>query len=103
MVVENMAPSFPRTNFIFLETSESVKAFVARLCQTLCDPVDCGPSDPSVHGTPMQDTLLWGSSQRIQVSRIAGLFYCLRHQGRDQSHQEIWETGVRGVALQGPP
>ena len=35
MVTENMAPSFPRTNFIFLETSESVKAFVARLCQTL--------------------------------------------------------------------
>ena len=29
---------------------ESVKALVAQLCPTLCDPMDCSPPGSSVHG-----------------------------------------------------
>ena len=52
--------------------------FVAQLCPTLCDPVDCRPPGSSVHGTLQARALEWvamppsrGSSQprdRTQVS-----------------------------------
>ena len=79
--------------------------FVAQLCQTLCDPVDGAHQTPLSMDFPCKIPFSRGSSpprDRIQASHTAGFFfYCLRHQGRDQSHQEIWESGVRGVALQG--
>ena len=59
-------------------------------CPTLCDPMDCSPPDPSVHGILQVRILEWvaifffrGSSQprdQTQVSHIAGRLYRLSHQ-----------------------
>ena len=32
---------------------------VTQLCQTLCDPMDCGPQGSSLHGIPQVGTLEW--------------------------------------------
>ena len=60
-----------------------VKVLVAQSCPTLCDPMDCGPPDSSVHGI-LQARILWvvspfsrESSQPrdwTQVSHIASRF-----------------------------
>ena len=64
---------------------------VTQLCLTSCDPMDGNPPGSSVHGILQVRILEWvaipfsrGSSQprdRIQVSRIAGRFFHLSHQG----------------------
>ena len=38
---------------------ERVKVLVAQSCPTLCDPVDCSPSDSSVHGILQARILEW--------------------------------------------
>ena len=58
--------------------------------------MDCSPPGSSVHGVLQARILEWvtmpssrGSSQhrdRIQVSRIAGILYCLGHQGRAEEY-----------------
>ena len=58
---------------------------LSRLCLTLCDPMDCGPPDFSVHGILQTRILEWvamhssrASSQsrdQTQVSCIAGRFF----------------------------
>ena len=66
-------------------TGVKVKVLVAQPCPTLCDPVNCSPPGPSVHGI-LQTKILQqvassssrGSSRprdRTQVSRMAGGFF----------------------------
>ena len=60
---------------------------IAQSCPTLCDPMDCGLPDSSIHGIFQATVLEWvtisfsrGSSQprdRTQVSRIAGRRFTL--------------------------
>ena len=59
-----------------------VKSEVTQSCPTLCDPMDCSPPGPSIHGIFQATVLEWvaisfsrGSSQprnRTQISRTAG-------------------------------
>ena len=42
---------------------------VAKLCPTLCDPMDCSPQDPSVHGISRQEILEW-----VDISFSRGSF-----------------------------
>ena len=61
--------------------------WVAQLCLTLCDPMDCSPPGSSVHGIVQAKILEWvaipssrGSSQprnQTQVSCIAGEFFTI--------------------------
>ena len=63
--------------FIYSEWSE-----VAQSCPTLCDPMDCSPTDSSIHGIPQARILEWGAisfsrgssrpRDRTQVACIAG-------------------------------
>ena len=63
----------------------AVLCWVAQLCLTLCDPMDCSPPGSSVHGILQARILEWvampssrGSSQprdRTQVSHIAGRLF----------------------------
>ena len=64
-----------------------VKALVAQLCPTLCNPMDCGSIGFSVHGSPQARILEWvaiafsrGSSRprdQTHVSRFAGRFFTI--------------------------
>ena len=64
---------------------------VAKLCLTLCNPMDCSPPGSSARGISQARRLEWvaisfsrESSQpreQTQVSCIAGRLYCLSHQG----------------------
>ena len=38
---------------------QKVKVLVARLCPTVCDPMDCSPSGRSVHGVLQARVLEW--------------------------------------------
>ena len=70
-----------------VKTGLKVKVLVAQLCLTLCDPMDCRPSSPSVHGILQARILEWvaipfsrGSFQprdRTQVSCTAGRFFTI--------------------------
>ena len=70
--------------FIHLVLYSLCFCLVAKLCPTLCNPVDCNPPDSSVHGISQARTLEWvampfsrASSQprdQTQVSCIAGRF-----------------------------
>ena len=70
--------------FIYLVLYSLCFCLVAKLCPTLCNPVDCNPPDSSVHGISQARTLEWvampfsrASSQprdQTQVSCIAGRF-----------------------------
>ena len=40
-------------------TGEKVKVLVTQSCATLCDPLDCSPPDPSVHGILQARILEW--------------------------------------------
>ena len=74
-------------NSPFAVTVVKVKMSVAQLCLTLCDPVDCSPPGPSVHGILQARILEWvalsssrGSSwprNPTQVSHIAGRFFII--------------------------
>ena len=65
---------------------------IAQSCPTLCDPMDCGLPDSSIHGIFQATVLEWvtisfsrGSSQprdRTQVSRIAGRRFTLWANGQ---------------------
>ena len=60
---------------------------VAQSCPTLCNPMDCSPPGPSVHGIIQERILEWvatpfsrGSSpprDRTQVSHVAGRFFTI--------------------------
>ena len=73
------------------------KVSVAQSCPTLCDPMDCSPSGPSVHGILQERILQWvaipfsrGSSwprDWTWVSSIAGRFLT------SLSHQEAQHRG----------
>ena len=76
-----------------------VKVLVARSCLTVCNPMDCSPPGPSVHGILQASILEWaiipfsrGLSQPrdgTQVSCIAGRFFTiLSHQG-----SQVWGGG----------
>ena len=68
-----------------VKTGLKVKALVAQLCLTLCDPMDCRTPSSSVHGILQARILKWvaipfskGSSQprdQTQVSYVAGRFF----------------------------
>ena len=63
------------------------KVSVTPSCLTLCDPMDCSPPGPSVHGDSPDKILEWvempvsrGSSQsrdQTQISHIAGGFFTI--------------------------
>ena len=67
--------------------NKRLEVLVAQLCPTLCDPMDCNPPVPSVHGIPQARILEWvaipfssGPSQprdQTWVSRIADRFFLL--------------------------
>ena len=66
-------------NFQGRETILSVHAYsVAQFCPTLCDPMNCSPPDPSVHGI-LQASILEsvamlssrGSSQSRDQTRVS--------------------------------
>ena len=63
-------------------------------CSTLCNPVDCSPPGPSVHGVSKARILEWvaipvsrGSSRPRDRTRgllnCRQILYCLNHQGAD--------------------
>ena len=70
-----------------MEVLKESESEVAQSRLTLCDPVDCGPPDSSVHGILQARILDWvaisfsrGSSRpkvRTQVSHIAGRCFTL--------------------------
>ena len=72
-------------NFLFLISVCVVCVLVAQLYPTLCDPMDCAPQAPLVHGIFQARVLEWvaisfsrASSQprdRIQILCIAGRFF----------------------------
>ena len=74
-----------------LHTSKSVLCLLSRSCPTLCYNMGCSPPGSSVHGILQARILEWvampsstGSLQprdQTQVSRTAGGFYHLSHQG----------------------
>ena len=65
----------------------NIMCFVIQLCLTLCDPMDCSPPDPSVHGilqARILERVAMSSSRasfqprdRTQVSCIAGRFFTI--------------------------
>ena len=76
-----------------LSSSESmictlyVKVLVAQLCPTLCDPMDCSPTDSSIHGISQARILEWVAisfsresscaRDRTWVSWITGRFFTI--------------------------
>ena len=68
----------------------NIMCFVIQLCLTLCDPMDCSPPDPSVHGILQARILGWVTvpfsrvfswpRDRTQVS-CRKILYHLSHQG----------------------
>ena len=88
-----------RVLIVQMQWSE-MKVLVAQSCLTLCDPMDCSPPGPSVHGILQARILEWaaitlsrGSSQprdRTQVSCTAvRLFTSLSHQRSPVEMQRI--------------
>ena len=79
--------------------SNSSKALVALLCQTLCNPMDWSPPGSSVHGILQARTLEWvaipfsrGSSwprDRTWVSSIEGLFFFLTDWATREAHIKV--------------
>ena len=75
----------------------AVLCWVAQLCLTLCDPMDCSPPGSSVHGILQARILEWvampssrGSSQprdRTQVCGFAGRFFTVWD---TRETQEYW-------------
>ena len=47
-------------------SGKPVKVFQTRLRPTLCDPVDCSPPGPSIHGVPQARTTLSGCRPLLQ-------------------------------------
>ena len=66
-------------SFHSLWTLECVCVLVAQLCPTLCNPIDCTPPGPSVHGILQARTLEWVAisfskrSYRKKESEVAQL------------------------------
>ena len=84
-------------------SSRMVCCLVAKLCPTLCNPMDCSPPGASVHGMFQARTLGWvaisssrGSSQprdwTASLALAGGFFYQLSHQGIFQSKSQ-WGRG----------
>ena len=70
-------------SFHSLWTLECVCVLVAQLCPTLCNPIDCTPPGPSVHGILQARTLEWRgdySNYHFAVEKRAqkGQSSCLR-------------------------
>ena len=73
---------------------------VAKLCLTLCDPMDCSPPGSSVHGMSQARILEWvaiscsrGSSQprdQAHVSCLAGKFFTTQPPGKPDG----WVPGL---------
>ena len=90
-------PAYSRMAFFFLFQEVWL---VAKLCLTLCDPMDCSPTGSSVCGISQARMLEWvampsfrGSSQlrdQTQVSCIAGRFFTV---------WAIREASISGRAL----
>ena len=51
-----------------------VKVLAARLCLTLCDPVDCSPLGSSVHGNLQPRILEWAA---MPSSGISNHLWCI--------------------------
>ena len=72
---------------------------VVQLCLTLCDPVDCGPPGPSVHGILQARLLEWivipfarGSfwpRDQTRVSFTAGRFFTVWAAGKPRYNENI--------------
>ena len=84
-----------------------MKVFIPQWCQTLCNPMDCGPPDFSVHGIFQARLLEWvaisfsrGSYWTRDQTQDSGIgrwiLYCLSHQGspRPKTHPTLppWST-----------
>ena len=70
----------------------AVLCFVAQSCPTLCDPMDCSPPDPSLHGASSGKNTGVGCHAILQgifptqgsnpgLLRCRPILYCLSHQG----------------------
>ena len=80
-----------------------VKVFVAPLCSTLCNPMDCSPPGSSIHVIFHVRILVWvaisfsrDSSQhrdQTQVSCIAGGFLPAKPKGNKFEGFKIWGPG----------
>ena len=85
----SISPSSEYLRLISFRTS--VKALVAQLCLTLCNPIDCSPPGSSVHGhSPGKNTgvschaLLQGifltQGSNLGLLHCRQILYCLSHQ-----------------------
>ena len=83
---ENNIKMMEKSKEVYISNkSTKVKVLVAQLCPTLCDPMDCSPSDYSDHGIFQARILEWvaisfsrGSSRprdQTQVSCIVGRLF----------------------------
>ena len=69
----------------------AVLCLVTQLCPTLCNPMDCSPSDSSVHGYTLGKNTGVGCHallprDQIQVSHIAGRFFTIWATREAQEH-----------------
>ena len=64
-VEPSVSPSLPHNR----RCAEVVVVLVTQSCSTLCDPVDCSPLGPSVHGISQARILGWVARRRTEVVR----------------------------------
>ena len=55
-------------NINYLWKKVKVKVLVTQSCPTLCDPLDCSPPGPSVHGILQASILEWVAMPSSKVS-----------------------------------
>ena len=76
---------------------------MARLCLTLCDPLDCSLPVSSVHGISQAKILEWVSSSRgSPQSRDWTLIFCIPHLAGDQMHSVLCTVCSTGSILHNP-
>ena len=76
-------PARVHFHFLVAHFVACISCLVAKSCPTLCDPMDCSPLDPSVHGISQARVLEW-----VAIFLLQGIFST---QGSNQ-HLLLWEV-----------
>ena len=81
---------------------KNMKVSVTQSCPTLCDPMDCGPTGPSVHGILQARTLGWGNALLQGIFPAQGLNLGFPHCRQILQERPLPAGGPSQIPSQGP-